>query len=326
MPPGLELQDLGRRFGDVIALDDVSFAVRPGQLYGFVGANGAGKTTAMRIVMGIDEPDEGTVLWNGAQPSADQRSRFGYMPEERGLYPKMDAAAQLAYLARLHDLPRQQADANARAWLTRLGLRDRADDRVEQLSQGNQQRVQLAAALVHDPVLLVLDEPFGGLDPVAVDTMSEVLVEYAHERGVPVLFSSHQLELVEALCDAVAIIDNGRLVASGGVTDLRRRGRQRDRRLRVELEGRDGAPPAGSWPHRLTDVRVLDDAVEAGVRRTVLRVEQDGSDARDAILAAAADAGSVVAFEEVRPTLAELYREAIQRDDAGSVAAEQQQP
>jgi ABC-2 type transport system ATP-binding protein len=320
MADRLELCGLTRRFGTLVALDGLSFTVEPGQLYGFVGANGAGKTTAMRLVMGIDHPNEGHVLWRGAPPGPKARSRFGYMPEERGLYQKMSATAQLTYLAQLHDVTRAEAHRNTHVWLERLGLADRANDRVERLSQGNQQRVQLAAALVHDPDLLILDEPFSGLDPVAVDTMSAILVEYAHERGAPVLFSSHQLELVERLCDAVAIIDEGHLVACGRVTDLRHRGRRREQRLRVDLEHRP-AGPAGPWAQRLPGVDIVDDVIEADVRRTVLRIADGDGGARDQVLNAAMSAGSVVRFEEVRPTLAELYRDAVQRHDGEAHAS-----
>jgi ABC-2 type transport system ATP-binding protein len=187
-------------------------------MFGFVGPNGAGKTTTMRIVMGVLEPDAGDVRFNGAPPV---RSRFGYMPEERGLYPKMRVRAQLAYFAGLHGAPASAADT----WIERLGLTERAGDRVEELSLGNQQRVQLAVALVHEPDVLVLDEPFSGLDPLGVDVLSGVLNDYA-ATGVPVIFSSHQLELVERLCDAVAIIKDGRLVASGTVEELRGPGRK----------------------------------------------------------------------------------------------------
>jgi ABC-2 type transport system ATP-binding protein len=217
----LELIGLTRRFGDRVALDDVSFSVAPGQMFGFVGPNGAGKTTTMRIVMGVLAPDAGEVRFDGAALDFGVRSRFGYMPEERGLYPKMRVRRQLEYLAALHG-----ADpAAANRWIDRLGLSERAEDRVEELSLGNQQRVQLAAALVHEPELLVLDEPFSGLDPVGVDVLSGVLRDYA-ATGVPVIFSSHQLELVERLCEAVAIIADGRLVASGAVEELRGPGRK----------------------------------------------------------------------------------------------------
>jgi ABC-2 type transport system ATP-binding protein len=192
-------------------------------MFGFVGPNGAGKTTAMRIILGVLGADRGEVRWRERPVDAGVRRRFGYMPEERGLYPKMRVRAQLTYLASLHGVAAPEAAADR--WIERLGLSDRAEDRLEALSLGNQQRVQLAAALVHEPELLVLDEPFSGLDPVGVDVLSGVLAEYA-ATGVPVVFSSHQLELVERLCEAVAIIKDGRLVASGPVEDLRGPGRR----------------------------------------------------------------------------------------------------
>ena len=231
----LEVADLARRYGDVVALDGLSFTVEPGQLFGFVGPNGAGKTTTMRIILGVLAADAGEVRWRGRPVDLATRARFGYMPEERGLYPKMRVRDQLAYFAELHGLARAEAGAAADTWLERLGIADRAGDRVETLSLGNQQRVQLAVALVHGPELLVLDEPFSGLDPVGVDVLSGVLRELADE-GVPVVFSSHQLELVERLCESVVIINNGRLVASGRVEDLRERGAARPL-VRVAVRG-----------------------------------------------------------------------------------------
>ncbi len=210
----LELAGLRRTFEEVVALDGLSFSVPRGTLFGFVGRNGAGKTTTMRIVCGLLAADAGSVTWRGETIDARVRERIGYMPEERGLYPKMRARDQLEYFGVLHGLSHSQARIAADEWLERLGLGDRSGSRIEQLSQGNQQRVQLAAALVHRPDLLVLDEPFSGLDPIVCDLLTEVLREQA-ARGVPVLFSSHQLELVEHICEAVAIIDHGRLVACG---------------------------------------------------------------------------------------------------------------
>jgi ABC-2 type transport system ATP-binding protein len=180
----LELEGLTRRYGDVVALDDLSFSVGEGQVFGFVGPNGAGKTTAMRIVLGVLEPDAGEVRWRGRPVDADTRRRFGYMPEERGLYPKMRVRDQLEYFARLHGLAADAARDSAGYWIERLGVEGRAGDRVEQLSLGNQQRVQLAAALVHDPEVLVLDEPFSGLDPLGVDVLAEVLADRA-ASGTP---------------------------------------------------------------------------------------------------------------------------------------------
>ncbi len=215
----LELDGLTRRFGDTTALDALSFAVPAGTMYGFVGRNGAGKTTAMRIVLGVLAADAGTVRWQGAEVDRATRARFGYMPEERGLYPKMKVAEQVDYFASLHGVETPKTGG----LLERLGVADRAGDKVEDLSLGNQQRVQLAVALVHDPELLVLDEPFSGLDPMGVDVLAGVLSERV-AAGATVLFSSHQLELVERLCDAIAIVEGGRLVAAGAVDELRAAG------------------------------------------------------------------------------------------------------
>ena len=296
----LELDGLTRRFGDLVALDALSFRVEPGQMFGFVGSNGAGKTTAMRIVMGVDEPDAGEVRWQGQPIDRSVRGRFGYMPEERGLYPKVPAHRQLVYLARLHGYDKAEAIDRARSWLERFGLAERMGDPVEQLSLGNQQRVQLAAALVHDPELLVLDEPFSGLDPVGVDALSEVLLQRAR-AGVPVVFSSHQLDLVERLCDAVAIIHAGRLVAFGRVADLR----QRHRRpvLRVQFD----ATSDPQWSRQLSEVAVLSQAEDG----YLLELGDRADDQR--VLAAAQAAGRVRHFGFVQPTLTELYREVVQQ-------------
>ena len=286
----LEVADLARRYGDAVALDGLSFTVEPGQLFGFVGPNGAGKTTAMRIILGVLEPDAGEVRWRGAPVALATRARFGYMPEERGLYPKMRVRDQLAYFASLHGLSAAEAGAAADLWLERLGIADRAGDRVETLSLGNQQRVQLGVALVHGPELLVLDEPFSGLDPVGVDVLSGVLRGLADE-GVPVLFSSHQLELVERLCESVAIINDGRLVAAGRVDDLRSRGAgattvrvRRPRRRRGVDRGRPGR--RGGRP------RARRRAGRAARRRGPGRGARRGAQRRDrhALRARAADA------------------------------------
>ena len=292
----LELQGLTRRYGDLVALDDVSFTVAEGQMFGFVGPNGAGKTTTMRIVLGVLEPDRGEVRWRGRPVDAETRRRFGYMPEERGLYPKMRVRDQLEYFARLHGLPAGEAGSAAGYWIERLGVADRADDRVEALSLGNQQRVQLAAALVHNPEVLVLDEPFSGLDPVGVDVLAEVLADRAAD-GIPVIFSSHQLELVERLCEAVAIINRGRLVAAGPVEELRASGGER--RWQVEVAG-----AAGDWASGLDGVTVL----EKHDGRVVLAV--DGDEQR--VLDAARATGRVTLFSDVQPSLAQLFRQVVQ--------------
>ena len=189
-------------------------------MVGFLGPNGAGKTTAMRSIFGLVRLDRGEVLWDGKPLDEDEARRFGYMPEARGLYPKMTVGDQVEYFARLHGSDRSGAKAHADRWLERLDLVERRDSRVETLSHGNQQRVQLAVSLAFESDLLILDEPFSGLDPIAVTTMGDVIREEAH-RGAGVLFSSHQLDLVEDLCDDVVIVNRGRVVLQGRLGDVR---------------------------------------------------------------------------------------------------------
>ena len=215
----LDVDDLVRTYGPVRALDGMTFTVRPGVVTGFLGPNGAGKTTTMRAIFGLTALDAGAVRWDGAPITDAVRRRFGYLPEERGLYPNMRIADQLIYLGRLRGLSKATASDRAHSWLQRLDLGDRARSNLEELSLGNQQRVQLISALVHEPDVLVLDEPFSGLDPVAVDALSDVLVREAR-RGATVLFSSHQLDLVEHLCEDAIIVDRGQAVAHGALDDL----------------------------------------------------------------------------------------------------------
>jgi ABC-2 type transport system ATP-binding protein len=294
----LELTGLRRTFGDVVALDDVSFTVPEGQIVGFVGPNGAGKTTAMRIALGVLTPDAGVVRWRGAPVDARVRRRFGYMPEERGLYPKMRVLDQLVYLARLHGMGRSDARARALETLDVLGVGNRGNDRVEALSLGNQQRVQLAAALVHEPDLLVLDEPFSGLDPVGVDVLSGVLRRQAANHGVPVVFSSHQLDLVERLCDSVVLIDDGRIVAQGTIEELRAK---RERRLLlVQVRG-----SVDGWYGSIPGVELSERTPEGDVLELADDVDEQ------LVLDVARATGDVVRFGPVRPSLAELFREVV---------------
>lgn len=216
----LRVEDLRKSFGDVIALDGCTFTVEPGQMLGLLGPNGAGKTTVMRGVFGLIRPDAGTVTWNGNPIERTTRRGFGYMPEERGLYPKLQVRWQLAYLGRLHGMQPEDALAATDRWLEEFSLTDRAESKVSELSHGNQQRVQLIAALLHDPSLVVLDEPFSGLDPIGAGFMADTLSRLAG-NGTAVVFSSHQLDVVEDLCREVTILHQGRVVLEGKVKDLR---------------------------------------------------------------------------------------------------------
>jgi ABC-2 type transport system ATP-binding protein len=292
----LTIDDISKRYGDKIALDSLTFDVQPGELFGFVGSNGAGKTTTMRIVLGVLSADSGQVLLGGKPVDLDVRRTIGYMPEERGLYPKMKVGPQLAYLAELHGLSPSDAKAAVARWTERLGISERLNDTVDALSLGNQQRVQLAAALVHDPAVLVLDEPFSGLDPVAVDVMSDVLREKA-SSGVPVIFSSHQLDLVQRLCDRVGIISGGAMKAVGTVDELRGTG---DARLLVHAPGAQEG-----WADAIPGVTPLSHADG----HTVLGVKTGADD--QAILRAALATGPVHEFSFQKPSLSDLFREAV---------------
>ncbi len=289
----IETRGLTKVFGTNRAVDDVSLTVRAGGLTGFVGGNGAGKTTTMRMIMGILEPTGGEVLWDGRPATRNDRARFGYMPEERGLYPKQPVLFQLVYLGRLHGMSASAAKQAATEHLERFGLGERKNDTLESLSLGNQQRVQIAAAVMTGPTALVLDEPFSGLDPEAVDSMADLLRENASE-GVPVLFSSHQLDLVERLCDQLVVLARGRVVAEGKVEDLRRRGRTLHR-LVVDRDA--------GWVREIAGVSVVD------VDGPTAVLELVAADASDRILHEALRRGSVKELSTIVPSLSEIYRE-----------------
>ena len=292
----LSVHDLTRVYGDKTVLDGVSFDVRPGRMTGFVGANGAGKTTTMRIIVGVLAATRGTVTWDGAPITTEQRRRIGYMPEERGLYPKMKVLDQLVFFGRLHGMDASDAAVRACDLLERLGLEERAGDVLETLSLGNQQRVQIAAALVHGPDALVMDEPFSGLDPIAVDSMVSLLRDEVTPQ-MPVLYSSHQLELVENLCDDLVILAGGRLVAAGSVDELR--GRQADR-YRIVLAGDADAGALRDLPQ----ISVLDAQGSQALVEII-----DGPPEK--VLEIVQGTAQVAEFARVVRPLAQVYREAV---------------
>ena len=302
---GLEIRDVGHSFGDRIALDGVSFDVVPGVITGLLGPNGAGKTTLLRIMLGVLSPDRGEVRYDGRPVGEEDRRRWGYMPQERGLYPGMPAGDQVVHFGRLHGLSRGDATSRARVLLQELGLEDRWGDRTDKLSGGMQQRLQLATALVHDPAVIVLDEPFAGLDPVAVVSLSETLRQRAR-IGRTVLFSSHQLDLVQDLCEDIAMVDRGRTVLQGSVATLRASSGRRQLRLHVQAPNRD-------WLLAYPEVTVVGD--EADDLRLEVPADIDPLDVLDAARAA----GRVVDFGLDLPTLSQLFMAAADRtlDRAG---------
>ncbi|MBB4910977.1 ABC transporter ATP-binding protein [Actinophytocola algeriensis] len=295
----LKVTTISRSFGDHRVLDRVSFDVRPGRMTGFLGANGSGKTTTMRIILGVLAPQGGSVTWNGAPVTQPVRQRFGYMPEERGLYPKMKVAEQIVWLARLHGLTEEQANTNTSRLLEQLELTARADDKLEALSLGNQQRVQVAAALVHEPDALILDEPFSGLDPIAVETVLAVLRERA-AAGVPVLFSSHQLAVVERLCDDVVILSGGTIAAAGARDELRAQYGSARFQLVVGADA--------GWLRDHPGVRIVD---LDGPRVVFDLTDTNGGRVDQQVLAAALRRGEVRSFAPVVPSLDEIFKEVI---------------
>ncbi|ANH37926.1 putative ABC transporter ATP-binding protein YxlF [Nocardioides dokdonensis FR1436] len=289
----LSAHALTRDFSERRAVDGVDLIVRPGRITGFVGANGAGKTTTMRMLMGVLGATSGEVHWQGRPATVEDRRSFGYMPEERGLYPRMTLVDQLAFFARLHGASARSARARALELLGFFDLGDRADDLLDSLSLGNQQRVQIAAALVHRPTALVLDEPFSGLDPHAVDAMLELLQREAGD--VPVLFSSHQLDLVERICDDLVVLAGGRVVSAGTVDELRSQGAES---YRVEVAGHDAG-----W------VKGLDGVLVQEIDGPVATLSLAGLPADD-LVASLASRGAVLEVARVRPSLSEIFREA----------------
>lgn len=300
----LEIDQLNKSYGSLQALIDLSFDVRAGEIFGFVGSNGAGKTTAMRIMLGVLAADSGTVRWDGAELDLDLRRTVGYMPEERGLYPKMKVGEQLAFLAGLHGMGAAEAGEAVVHWTDRLGVGARRGDHVQKLSLGNQQRVQLAAALVHNPKVLVLDEPFSGLDPVAVDVMSGVLRERAAD-GVPVIFSSHQLDLVERLCDRVGIIQSGRMQALGTIDELRVTDSP-TWTLEVDADPTVLLAEVGALPG-------VTATITGGVL-TVAAREDAPPGVEQQVLRRALDLGPVRQFSRFRPHLVDLFRDVVSAD------------
>lgn len=303
----LEITDLAKRYGQVVALDGATFRAEPGRIVGFLGPNGAGKTTTMRCIFGLARPDRGSIRWKGAVVDRDARLRFGYMPEQRGLYPRMRVAEQLSYFAQQHGLSGRAAGSAAARWLDEMALADRAKSKLEELSHGNQQRIQLATALVHDPELLVLDEPFSGLDPIGIATMTRV-IKHRTAAGVGVIFSSHQLDLVEYVCEDVVIIAQGRIVAAGAIETLK--GASGRRHLEIDVVGSGGA-----WLSDRPDLTVLE--------RTGDRVKLlvDDSENLDELLARARAAGEIRTFNYEPPRLSELFMEAVAADETAAEVA-----
>ena len=297
----LVLDKLTKRFGDVVALDGISFEVRPGEVFGFLGGNGAGKTTTMRILLDILRADGGTSTWKGTPTTEVPNSTWGYLPEDRGLYPRMGVLEQLVFFADLQHVPRREAEKRARHWLDRFRIQDYAPRRAEELSKGNQQKIQFIAAVIHEPPVLLMDEPFAGLDPVNVALLKEAFLEM-RDRGTTIVFSTHQMETVEELCESVVLIDKGRVVLSGPTREVRRvTGRQV---IRLAVDGDTEL----KWLANIPGVKIVrpgEDYAELDVDRSV---------DPETILRAALDRGQrVTQFVIADPSIEDIFIEKVGR-------------
>jgi ABC-2 type transport system ATP-binding protein len=302
----LEVSHVRKDFGAVRAVRDVSFTIARGSTFGLLGPNGAGKTTTMRMIVGIYTPDGGSVRWNGAAIDDRVRRRFGYLPEERGLYGKMKVRDQIVYFGRLHGLLESDASARADSWIAKLGLQQYAARPCAELSKGNQQKVQVACAAVHDPELLILDEPFSGLDPVNADVLLETLAEMK-TRGTTLVLSSHQMWQLEQLCDAFCIITDGENRASGTLAQLREQ-----------------------WPTRVIKVEPPTQPVRevlAGLRNGRALPSENGAcyyevpAATDLppVLRDLVNVEAITRFESIEPSLHDIYIATINRGAHGEV-------
>lgn len=296
----LRVSNVTKRFGDFTAVDDLSFEVRPGRVFGFLGPNGAGKTTTIRMIVGITAPDEGEIRLFGERMSAGLQDRIGYLPEERGLYKKMKIVDQLRYFAALKDVPRAEADKRIDFWLGRMNLSEWKNKKTTDLSKGMQQKIQFISTVLHDPDLLILDEPFSGLDPVNVEFMIDVLSEF-RQKEKTVIFSTHLMETAERLCHDIILINKSKKVIGGSLREIKEG--YGHNRIGLRLTGGEAV-----LADRSLVARTIAHADETEIELA------DGTDSQ-MLLKRLIDAGATITkFEQVEPTLNDIFIEQVGND------------
>jgi len=294
---GLRVEHIDKSFAELHVITDLSMEVREGSLFGFLGPNGAGKTTTMRMILDILRPDSGRITWNGQDVSNVPRHNWGYLPEERGLYPKVEVEEQLLFLARLHGLSKSAARAHLDEWTQRFQVTEYRKKKVEELSKGNQQKIQFLATILHDPLILIMDEPFSGLDPINATILKEAFEEM-HRRGKTIIFSTHQLEQVEELCQDVVIINKGQTIVQGSVREVKRQHGRNVARLKLDNDAE------ARWLEELPGVQVTkrrQDYIEMQIRANLnpnLIVEE-----------ALRRGGVISRFELTEPSLTDIFIE-----------------
>ena len=294
---GLTVEHINKSFGQLHVINDLSMEVKEGSIFGFLGPNGAGKTTTMRMILDIIRPDSGSITWDGKDMREMPRHNLGYLPEERGLYPKVEVQDQLLFLARLNGLSKAAALEQLGEWLERFEIPQYRNMKVEELSKGNQQKIQFLATILHDPLILIMDEPFSGLDPVNANLLKEALLEM-HRRGKTMIFSTHQLEQVEELCEDVLIIDQGRTIIQGSVREVKRQEGRNVARLKLDND------PEALWLDTLEGVQVTkrrQDYIEMNIQSTLIP---------NLIVEEALRHGGIISrFELTEPSLTDIFIE-----------------
>ena len=294
---GLRVEHINKSFGQFQAIKDLSMEVSEGALFGFLGANGAGKTTTMRMILDIIRPDSGEITWNGRDVREVSRHSWGYLPEERGLYPKMEVEEQLLFLARLQGLSKQQAKKELDEWLDRFQINANRKKKVEELSKGNQQKVQFLATIMHNPDILIMDEPFSGLDPVNATVLKEAFLEM-HRRGKTIIFSTHQLEQVEEMCEDVVIINKGQSIVQGSVREIKHQHGRNIARLKLDNDAE------ASWLDTLRGVQVTKR------RQDYIEMQLQSDLNPNLIVETALSHGGIISrFELVEPSLTDIFIE-----------------